>query len=1328
MGTQINNFMKGMMSTTPETEPNQFFTDGINGRLNYNGRELAFTNKDGTLLISAPSSFYIEAEEVVGHYSFEDELILFAKREESPNGSVWSVKETATENEYTFNKIHEGDYNFPEGVKLVCRGVFENEHFKRVYFTDGVNPLRTINVLEEDLINMPISRTPLFQEAELPAPTITGFGAGSVKAMNVQYVYRLVSSSGSVSAFSRFTLMQSVMANYTTVEKDTAVLAGESTGSSVEVAINLKQDAVDSFQVIECYAVCYEAKNSVTSVVTLGIRDVATENLFIHSGGEPDANFSIDSVFVPGGANFFKTCKELEIIDNLLLVADMTYDGSEEENTFDPLIKQYDHAGNTWEGKYNPDPKQYLFDKTWNPSYSDDRFDWIVGGESEGYKNGNGIRVSFRTFKNRLSYTNGPRGNVNEIRPNMSSLDAYGVSPSEDKSRYNPADASYQREEVYRFAIRFNSKGKESFVRYIGDFRIPSIDLYEAYYSGHESEVAPATPRTRYKISSSGGSGAKLHDGINLYPVFDVKLPKSITDKYDSYDILRVKRGPDDRTVIDQGLAYPMQKEVWTNPSDSAKARGYTLKRGSTASIGNCYRFCAGMYNPTDQNTNSGSDKSLKIGPFEHRPHLGLPYANYDHQNHVSSFDSPMTVSGMEDYSLNGTVRYQPMAKVFCLDYNFINGSFGKRAQDHGYWNYYRHVFFTHVGVDDGLLINRNEALLTAGKDVDQNIIKNYAFANPMDSVSIGTDRPVLNLGLTTFSGNSTVGNSYYHTEQRENKCKTSTAERTLILRSHFPCGKGSSVGTWSDDKFLYGIKTYGTNGHFTPFEPVHSANNHDWPFWVGQSVVLNSLVISLVRDLDKQYGGRTDYAISNNTFIKCHTEDISKGEDIGNDIKYYSSVVKNGDIYVDLFHHKKFHKEESPNLDTPGGGKEAYHDSLSGSFSVVLETHISQLHSKGKKLIKGVVDEVNSDVYIYNDAYESESNKTSITKPFNFKEVTSFPNQIQVSDLKINGDIYDSWSIFQTSNFHELELNNGRITNLINHKGNLYATQSNEGLYRIYINPRAIVQSQDGRSISIGQGDIVNIEDSDQISIHGTSFNKSVVISDEGFMFFNDKHRKVIMVTNGVAEISDITFNQSKIYDELKGKQINDVSAYYSERFSEMVLCVNYDTDKYMAICYNNSPLFNLFNGTSDAVSNMYIKFRDKIIARHNSNKLYLLDEGEKGNFFGTVKDTELEFVVNPNIEDVKIFDNFMGIIESNGVKFKEIRFYTNLNEEQVIYGDDYRYKIREGRHIVPLREQQGKPRMRGDYMKIRIIFDNSNNKLISIVSVLTQYRKSNR
>jgi hypothetical protein len=1290
----INSFEKGQTLISPEIQPNQSFINGHNGQLNYNGQELSFVNKNGTLKITMPTAFNDKVKEIVGDFAFEDELILFTKNSVTETlGNVWSVKET-TENNYSFTQIHEAAYNFTDGTRLATSGVNENGNYKRVYFSDGEQPFRSININYANLATLSIEELNMFPETIMEPPIVTELNdGGALKPMIVQYCYRLVSFNGNVTKFSMFSDRTVVLNSYDDIKtQNTAGVPGDNTGKSIKITI----DNIDfnQFRTIEAFALQYEVKDVMTSVKSLGIANLESSSVFFnHLGTEPDASVSIDEVLI--NSNNFKTVKVIETYENLFLAGNIGYEPIQ-DYTFDSKIIQSNSVGASFTEDYNPNPQWYEY----IPGT------YVHGGKSNGYDTGNGIRISFITEKEDLSestYVNANLPNVdvslgyqNELVSLLGDYDSFGNKAFNESIRYSPNKASYQRGEIYRLAFKASKDGKDSFVKYIGDIKIPSIDDSISYLNG---DTAVFTT-DKYNVSINENNKVK---GIAIYLKVDLKLPQAIIDNYDFFEILRVKRDSTNKTIIDQGVLFPTADKDLTDTSTTSEnyPSGYQYQQGVQLPKKISFINYVGLY---------------------------LREVHYKLGN-VYSFDSPRVVSQLQDYQENSFNKIKILSSLEILKYEnkLIDAEeYNAYAPSGGHYfintgNYHRHVLYSH------------EEIATRNINVENEYFAGENQIVPSGKIPEKDTYQLANIGLPTWSGENERQNNFYvsvlidslyYDNPRQCRFKMSSAAPTLFLKletdylAEFV--KNTFDGTdYSKFPFLdtKGILSYNTSSG--------NAGANDRMIVSGDVIISNLVLVNLERDLSNQYGGRNEFAISQNQYISIHKEKIS-----GNT---YSLEVGNGDIYIDMFHHQKFSLKNTPEypgdfigISQTGDAATDKPVSVTSSISVALETDLPQIFSKGDKLIKSGVNIDSGEVYVFNDAYVSQEAKVSITKPFNFEEVTEFPNLIQVSDIKLNGNSYDSWSVFKSANFHELDLDKGGITNFIRIKDLLFATQSNKGLSQIFINPRAIIPSSDGRNITIGSSSPVNIEYSKEISKYGTSFLNSIAVSDDAFMYFNDKYQKLILFKGGVLSVSDSTFNQNSFYEKLKGKVINSVTGVYDERYSEMILCINYGSNENISISYNCDNKFNLFNGTSDFISNHFINFQNKVFAKNDLNELHIKNEGSKGSYFETVKDFELEFVVNPSIEDVKIFDNFIGVINSSGIKFKSLSFKTNLVPEQTILAADTRYKIREGRHLVPYREIIGKPRMRGDYMIVKLVFDNSQNKNISITSVISAVRKS--
>ena len=1298
-----NTFEKGQMLISPEREPSQSFTNGHNGQLNYNGQELSFSNKNGTLEISASAEFNLKVKEIVGDFAFEDELILLTKSNlNEVIGYTWSVKEVSPNN-YSFTLIHEADYNFADNTYLVTAGVNENSNYKRVYFSDGVQPFRSINVKYPLLTNLSIDELNMFPEVKMNQPTVSEINeGGSLPAMSVQYCYRLSNFNGNFTKFSVFSDRTVVLDNYTDIEKETAGVPGDNTNKSVKILIS--DIDFSKFKTIECFALQYEIKDVLTSVKSLGIINLISSSVFFtHNGNEPEASVSIDEVLK--NSDSFKTVKVINTYESLFLAGNIGYAPTQIYD-FDARIKSSDRYDDVFTEDYNPDSYEFEF-----VPGTVSAGEGVYGGTSDGFSTGNGIRVSFTTQTEDLSnadYTsielpNPDVSSSSNTEPSLvDSFDSFGNKLFNESIRYSPNKASYQRNEIYRLAFKATKDNKDSFVKYIGDVKVPAI--YNKINYINDQGVAVLT-QDKYNVSETVND---IVVGMAIYLKVELKLPQNIIDNFDSFEILRVKRDSENKTIIDQGVLFPTGDidESFVLQNDQHYPAGYQYKQGVTLPEKISFINYVGLY--------------MNLAEYK----LGNVY----------SFDSPTVVNQVKDYKDTSYSKMRILSNLKILKYenkilNAPEDPFNAYTGNgnHYYINtgdYHRHVLYGHNEISTIALDINNSYFAGENQIIPSGIIPEK------DVFKLG------NFGLPTWSGErqqegvssiSSTIDTIYDDNPVNNRFKLSSAKPTLFLKLSVDYLTQFTVNTFAANDFSEfpfletdGIlEAIGTSASVA--NGTTENNNGESRINIGDEIISNLLLVSLERELVNQYGGRDEFSISQNQYVSIHKQEIN-----GTD---YSFTVGNGDIYIDMFHHQKFSTKNSPDLPSNFFGRGAYQPehyvSVTSSISVALETQLPQIFAKGEKLIKSGIN-TKGETYIFNDAYISQEAKISIPQPFNFEEVTEFSNLIQVSEIKLKGDPNDSWSNFRLSNFHELDLDKGDLTNLIKINDLMFSTQSNESLSQIFINPRAVIPTDDGRGITIGSSSPINIEYSKTISKYGTSFYNSIAIKDDSFMFFNDKYRKIILFKGGVVSVSDATFNQNSLYERLKDKAINNSTGVYDEVFSEMIISLNYGNNETVSISYNCDNKFQLFNGTSDFVSSHFINFKDKVFAKNNLKKLHIKNEGPKGSYFNIVKDFELEFVVNPSLEDVKIFDNFIGIIKSNGVKFKTLSFKTNIVDEQVLLGTDTRYKIREGRHLIPYREKVGKPRMRGDYMIVKITFENLEDKNISITSVITAVRKS--
>lgn len=144
------------------------------------------------------------------------------------------------------------------------------------------------------------------------------------------------------------------------------------------------------------------------------------------------------------------------------------------------------------------------------------------------------------------------------------------------------------------------------------------------------------------------------------------------------------------------------------------------------------------------------------------------------------------------------------------------------------------------------------------------------------------------------------------------------------------------------------------------------------------------------------------------------------------------------------------------------GGDLEFWERNGAWSYAVVLESQVEPKLTSGHEFFRETAKHNFETLRTedINEAYFNEANlKEFIPKPFQFKDDPDLGNVIAVSDVKLSGELYDSWTMFKPNNFYaELEKNKGDVSNILRWKDQVFAIQSNQTSL-IHIGTDRIVQ-----------------------------------------------------------------------------------------------------------------------------------------------------------------------------------------------------------------------------------------------------------------------------
>lgn len=258
--------------------------------------------------------------------------------------------------------IYLGYLNFPMNGKITTAGVYENEFYKRVYFSDYVNPTRVINLKDKKLLVRLPEELSISLSGRLLNPRLKEItDNGSVKAMSVMYMYRLISENGQTSDYSPSSDSIKVLRDYVDGE-----MSGGNVGEITNKAITIYAIIPDYrfYKEIEMVAVEFEADMVPSGIKLIGRKPVDFYVEFTHTGNESDyqSNITLSDLFA-NSANF-KYNSDFSTKNNKLIVAGLRNDPlilDDNNVVLDFGLTSFDFNGNTFDCILNPEPEKYFY-------------------------------------------------------------------------------------------------------------------------------------------------------------------------------------------------------------------------------------------------------------------------------------------------------------------------------------------------------------------------------------------------------------------------------------------------------------------------------------------------------------------------------------------------------------------------------------------------------------------------------------------------------------------------------------------------------------------------------------------------------------------------------------------------------------------------------------------------------------------------------------------------------------------------------------------------------------------------------------------------------
>lgn len=332
MKNVVNCIAQGMVKDTAisQASPTTVF-DAHNIRLTAreDGTLLAITNEKSPtqLLTSTGEPVQIQGQ-VLGYCILKNYLVLFVTT--NSYGTIYICQYDATSQRFSSVNRVSGDFNFKANCPIEAFGVVETENVYKVYWTDGLNPPRCINIKRYVSNNTstesndglyrvsstifdfqkPLGQIPSIQINKQPGQT------GVFPAGAVQYIFTYYSLNGTQSHPFFVSNLQ-----YTTDLDGKGLEPNKQSKDSFFIGINLKDVDTSNWDYIRIYRIIRTELN--TEVIAQYLPDVKINSSYVSviDDGRYGTTVSPTDIYYLGGTSF--KCKTFASKDARLFVGNL---------------------------------------------------------------------------------------------------------------------------------------------------------------------------------------------------------------------------------------------------------------------------------------------------------------------------------------------------------------------------------------------------------------------------------------------------------------------------------------------------------------------------------------------------------------------------------------------------------------------------------------------------------------------------------------------------------------------------------------------------------------------------------------------------------------------------------------------------------------------------------------------------------------------------------------------------------------------------------------------------------------------------------------------
>lgn len=1282
-------------------------------------------------------------------------------------------------NPSTNHKVFEGNLMLCTGNKVRAVARYESSNIQKVYWIDGYNRIKHLNTVynaeNNNLTTITNDKLEVISDFAITRPELLEYSSGNLRAGKVQYTYQLYVLNGGETVFSPVSHLINLTESdelQSTSDGYTGSALDDNTGKAVRGTIGI--DAV-GYNRIRVVAIHYTTLQASPEIRVIEEKDISSEGetvTFVDSG-QSLMNYTLEQIRILGTYLFIP--KEIITKDNILFPANITEEsfdisfdartyrfGGESATTTDPnyqfnsslrrTCRIYDSEGNYYQGYGSaPNGTWEYYDSTGVAVPANnvtgwgnipETFDSINRFNDINYDGNHSYRFMYQTDGVKLGGEGPNISYVFKVKT-VELDDDYGIQyirtgregTAENPSYNNYASPyrcarhlGYARDEVYRYGIVFfDDKGRSSFVKWIGDIRMPSIST-----KSHEDTYTP-----------DGGVSTPQEDTIRFTDYYygdfcDYRVQLDNDPAKTAWYRSGVEYDIDDVLVAIEGALGYLQQYVQVLDVDyllnTIKIR-WTQSGTHTITIeryeGTYHQQVMIYYDITNDQAYQGAVGILRnfapcfYDTSVNKTKMNILYPQFTVDLAGTSAEGlSYQIVRVKRESDDRSIRAQG---IVTGTYTSTNNRYPFNWDSYTPWSTDL-VCFNSPEVAFNKTIDRQsgdklQIVGTYGTS-DNGVYNTYEYVRKykgMIALADPQDR----------SGVATLGDEFY-------SLNTTTVTSGSIMTMDQPISLIGNVTYNAPMKSSAGVDRNSDKG--TNFACLVGSTS-----WVGHGKgPTERPIVNYRRNVFLyQYGGNSYEARSRNIYMA--TGRVQKQD-------YAIIPVYDGDTYISMFDYLN------------GGWKE---ESAAGSCDVAIfpvETSINLdlrmdacYHSvkdipyaRFMREVKGVHTNLtntydqSTDLYIYNTVYSKENTtKIHIIRPFDWVSETQFDTRVVASLVKTNNELSDSWLKFQVNSYIDVDPQFGEIIALINLNNQMLFFQP-KAFGVLSINERALLQTNTISQLSLGTSGVLARFDYGKTEM-GLSHRDHIVLTPNGLYWVDVINKAMYKYTSGPEELSLMKAMSSWFRDNLKGSlTLSAIKLFYDPTYKE----VNF---------VDSVQNFNLvYNEITDSFTSFYtyypayvINYNDKVLSTTDRLNLYKHNDlfANRCQFYGSISrdPLKIKFLVNPSESDILLFNNLEWLTEvySGNDNLQETFTSMRVNNDyqdtgtiQLVNGTNIKRRIRKWRTIIPrsvYNEEGGAQsrldaRIRDSYIMLALEFNNTNIRKFVLHDLITFFTTSNR